>query len=129
MFSQVRIMLYVDDVAQISHFWQEQVGALVVAETVMPDHSKQVVLRIAPGVELNLFAKSFIRAYSPEVVDNQPSLMFFIAPDQFADLHQRLAPKASLTQAPGSVSFNFADPEGHYFVVATRPAEMPHAAR
>lgn len=120
MFTQVRIMLYVDDVARISRFWQDQLGATVGAKTEMPDHSQQVVLKIAPEVELALFAKSFIRTYSPEVSDNQPSLMFFVSRDRFAVLHQRLALGTDVMQMNDGTSFNFADPEGNYFGVATR---------
>lgn len=113
---KMRTMLYVDDVEQIVQFWQDKLGAEVVEVNVLPDDSENIVVTVAPNVELSFFAKSFIRRYSPEVLDNTPSLMFYS--EDFQALHDRLTTASEIVTANGTATFNFRDPEGNYFAVS-----------
>lgn len=113
---KMRTMLYVDDVEQVVQFWQDELGAEVIEVNAMPDGSNNVVVNIAPNVELSFFAKSFIRRYSPEVLGNTPSLMFYSK--DFKALHDRLATEGEIVENAGTATFNFRDPEGNYFVIA-----------
>ena len=113
---KMRTMLYVDDVEQIVQFWQDNLGAQVVEVNALPDDSENIVVTVAPNVELSFFAKSFIRQYSPEVLDSgTPSLMFFS--DDFEALHDRLTTAGKIVDNNGTPTFNFRDPEGNYFAV------------
>lgn len=118
MINKVRIMLYVDNVEKISQFWQEKLQAVVIETTNLPDNSKNIILKITDDVELSLFAKSFIKTFSPEVLDNKPSLMFFT--NQFDELHNKLAPSVKIMEVNKTKTFNFKDPEGNYFVIASK---------
>jgi len=112
---KMRTMLYVDDVAQIVDFWQEKLAAQVVEVNALPDGSENVVVTVAPNVELSFFAKSFIRQYSPEVLGDTPSLIFYS--EDFEALHKRLATAGEIVVNNGTRTFNFRDPEGNYFVI------------
>jgi len=112
---KMRTMLYVDDVDQIVQFWQDNLGAKVVEINALPDGSDNIVLNLAPGVELSFFTKAFIRQYSPEVLGNTPSLMLFT--DDFDGLHDRLTTAGEIVDDNGQLAFNFCDPEGNYFAI------------
>ncbi len=114
--NKVRCMVYVTDVEKVVQFWQDHLGARVAEVNPLPDGSNNVVLKITPEVELAFFSKAFIAEYSPDVVTNFPSLMFFS--DQFNDLHHQIPDAGPVVDNHGQLTFNFADPEGHYFVVA-----------
>lgn len=116
MISKTRVMLYVDDVERISNFWVNDFGAELTEQIELPEGFKGVVLTISPGTELELFAKEFIRKYSPEVLENVPSLMFFS--ENFEELYNRLENTGEIIVNNGVSTFNFQDPEGNYFVVA-----------
>lgn len=113
---KMRTMLYVDDVEQIVQFWQDDLGAKVVEVNTLPDDFNNIVLEVAPNVELSFFAKAFIRQYSPEVLGSTPSLMFYSK--DFKALHDRLTTAGEIVENAGTATFNFRDPEGNYFVIA-----------
>lgn len=116
MIAKTRIMLYVDNVQTISEFWQTNLKAQVVENLELPEKFVGTVLQLSPTTELALFSKEFIRKYSPEVLDNLPSLMLFV--DNFEQLHAQL-PNTGVIMADNDIAtFNFSDPEGNYFVIA-----------
>lgn len=83
----------------------------------MPDGSTNVVLAISDQVEFSLFSREFIKQSSPEVLDTTvPSLMLFI--DNFENAHKKLDHAGKIIDDFGTLTFNFSDPEGNYFVVA-----------
>lgn len=112
---KVRTMLYVDDVEQVVDFWQNKLGAQVVEVNALPDDSENIVVTVAPNVELSFFAKSFIRQYSPEVLGAIPSLILYSR--DFEGLHDRLTTAGKIVENNGTRTFNFRDPEGNYFVI------------
>ncbi|MFC6261783.1 VOC family protein [Levilactobacillus fujinensis] len=112
---KTRIMLYVTDVDRTVRFWQTYF-ALPVAETMsLPDGSQNVVLTLNAGTELSLFARSFIATYSPEVLNNVPSLMLF--GERFEELHDELPGATEIVDDNGQRAFGFPDPDGTYFAV------------
>jgi len=113
---KTRIMLYVDNVVTQVKFWQDNFNAKINEISPLPNERQNIVLTISPEVELSFFPKSFIAEYSPEVLGNTPSLMFFSS--DFKALHERLPTAGEIVDNNGTLTFNFADPEGHYFVVA-----------
>lgn len=116
MLDKIRMMIYVEDVERCVQFWQDYLDAQVASVKTMPDQSKNVVLTIAEQVELAFFDKTFIAKYSPEVQTNLPSLMLFS--DRFDDLHHQIPGAGQVSDVHGQLTFNFADPEGNYFVIA-----------
>jgi len=112
---KTRIMLYVTDVAVVVKFWQDHFDLPVVATSPLPDGSENVVLAMNPGTELSFFSRAFIQKYSPEVLDNVPSLMFFS--ERFAALHAELPGATPIVDDNGQPAFGFPDPEGHYYAV------------
>lgn len=113
---KTRIMLYVTDVDQMAKFWQDYFDAKIETISSLPDEFKTIVLTIAPNMELAFFPKAFIAKYSPEVMGNTPSLMFFS--DRFEALHRALPTAGEIVDNNGTLTFNFSDPDGNYFVVA-----------
>lgn len=113
---KTRIMLYVEDVDQAVKFWQDYFDAKIETISSLPDNFKTIVLTIGPGMELAFFAKAFIAKYSPEVMGSTPSLMFFS--DNFDALHATLPNAGEVVDNNGTLTFNFTDPDGNYFVVA-----------
>ncbi len=116
MIKSARIMLYVDDIEQISQFWQTALKAQVIETNELPDDFENIVLKITPEVELSLFPTDYIKKYSPEVLDQTPALMFFAT--NFEKLHDSLAGASEIVDNNGVRTFNFSDPESNYFVIA-----------
>jgi len=113
---KMRIMLYVDDVDLVVKFWQDYFDAKIETVTSLPDDFKSVVLTVSPSIELGFFPKAFIAKYSPEVLGSTPSLLLFS--DQFKALHAKLPTVGEIVDNNGTLTFNFADPEGNHFAVA-----------
>ena len=110
---EVGVMLYVDDVAAEQKFWQA-IGCKVEEEkeemgyqsfSMRPTSDSSVVFMI--------YAKEFIQKVSPEVLNNQPSLLF--ESEELLMLHAKIAEltdKISPIQTEPFPNFNFASPSG-----------------
>ncbi|MCW0953861.1 glyoxalase [Weissella ceti] len=116
MIAKMRTMLYVDDVEKVASFWIN-LGAVEIERTALPDDSVNLVVQLSDQVELSFFTKSFIEAFSPEVLGNTPSLMLFT--DKLVTLHAKIPNALPITTQNGLESFAFPDPEGNYFVFAS----------
>ncbi len=115
--AKTRIMLYVDDVAANSQFWQSNLNAKLVSSNALPDGSQNEILAVSDEVEFSLFSKAFIKKYSPEVLGTTgPSLMIFR--DDFEALHAKLKSAGDIADVGGQLTFNFQDPDGNYYVIA-----------
>lgn len=110
--NQTRVMLYVEDVQVIRDFFVSNLGAQVVETISLPDNYTNVNLAVTPELSLGLFPKAFIAKYSPEVLGPVPSLMFYT--DKFDALYEKLGEGREKMND----TFNFADPEGNYYVIA-----------
>ncbi|GKT03725.1 VOC family protein [Furfurilactobacillus entadae] len=122
--THIQIMLYVNDVPAMATFWQHAVSAEVSNRQNMPDESESVTLTILNQVDLCLFDQHFIQTTSPEVALNSPSLLFQTS--HFDVLYHQIR---TVSPSTGAISvhnqqrsFNFADPEGHYFAVSEIPS-------
>lgn len=120
MLKELEIMLYVKDVAGSAAFWQEGLGGKIISQQTMPDDSLQVTVELFEAVHLVLFDRDFIEKYSPEVVDNVPSLLLKVTDlDSYHERLQKLSPTVNpITDQGGRRLFNFADPENNYFVLS-----------
>lgn len=119
MFSKnMSLMLYVDDVAAEKKFW-EAIGFDILSESEMMGFATfDMKSHADSSTTITVFAKEFIRQVSPEVLNNQPSILF--ETDDIAGLHARVTAAtdtASPIQELPFVNFNFASPSGQYYAV------------
>lgn len=120
MFSnKCHIMLYVPDVEAEKNFWQAA-GFSILSEGELMD-SKTFDMAISPEATtiFSVMDLNTIRQISPEVADNQPSILFHS--NDLESLHQtieKIAPVCNpITDLPFK-HFNFASPSGQYYAVA-----------
>ncbi|MDT2612900.1 VOC family protein [Enterococcus dongliensis] len=125
MLKGIEIMLYVDDVATCAAFWQEGLDGKILSQQTMIDDSLQVTIELFDAVQLVLFERRFIEKYSPEVLDNFPSLLLKVADlTAYHERLQKISPKVNpIVEQAGRRLFNFSDPENNYFVLSEAPDE------
>lgn len=116
MISKTRVMVYVDDVNSVADFWVECVGATLIGKEELPENYSALTLQITEDFELGLFPKAFIAKYSPEVLDNKPSILFYT--HDLEALNDRIPSANEIMEMGNLTTFNFSDPEGNYFAVA-----------
>ena len=81
----------------------------------LPKNHFANVLAVDETTELALFSNAFVQEFSPEVADNQPSLMFFVKDLEAA--HARIKGATPIVDDAGTRAFGFPDPDGHYFAL------------
>lgn len=112
------LMLYVDDVATEKNFWLA-LGFVIIAEQEMLGYdSFEMKNHADSNVTITVYDKAFIQQVSPEVVNNQPSLLF--ETDDLETLHAKvvaLTDTASPINQEPFKNFNFASPIGQYYAV------------
>ncbi|GAK47084.1 hypothetical protein LOSG293_020220 [Secundilactobacillus oryzae JCM 18671] len=95
-------------------------GFEIVSDVKMVDGSKNVDIQVNEGMRLSLFSRDFIKQYSPEVLDNEPSLLFTVT--NFEELHQKLANQGikvgDIVPNGPHRAFNFPDNEGRYYGIS-----------
>ncbi|MGT2928683.1 glyoxalase [Streptococcus dentasini] len=115
---EVEIMLYVDDVAAEKEFWQA-IGCKIVSQSRIQGFETFSMRPTMDSAALfTIYDKEYIRQVSPELVDNQPSLLF--ESEELLQLHAKiseLTEQISPLQTEPFPSFNFASPSGHYYAV------------
>ncbi|WP_423363007.1 glyoxalase [Mycoplasma sp. P36-A1] len=116
MINKTRVMLYVDDVANIKKFWIDNFDAKEIEEIFLSANYSGSVISINEQVELGLFPKEFIKMHSPELTIGTPSIMLFV--NNFYELHDSLCNVGDVFDNNGLLTFNFPDPEDNYFVIA-----------
>lgn len=119
--STVGVMLYVDDVAAEKLFWQA-IGFQIVSESEMMGYASFEMKQHADSTVLfTVFDKEFIRQVSPEVVDNQPSILFETGNiEELQVLVSSVTDTASPVQLEPFKNFYFASPSGNYYAVKER---------
>ncbi len=115
MINSVRIMMYVDDVQKVADFWQDYFNATIIETNKLEDGSTNLVLKVTENLEFSFFSKAFIAKYSPEVLDNKPSLV--LSTTNFDGIEYALNQAVQVEIINGHRTFNFHDPEDNYFVL------------
>lgn len=118
MISNTRLMLYVNDLEANKKFWTQHFDAKLIEEMSLPDNFVAYILQMSESFEMALFPLEFIKKYSPEVASNKPSVMFFS--DKFEQLHKAIEGAGDIIDNNGTLTFNFPDPDGNYYVVANK---------
>lgn len=113
------VMLYVQDTQAEKNFW-EAIGFSIIREEEIMGHLS-FDMKPSPTADLTLtvFNLDFIRQVSPEVANNQPSILF--KTEDIDRLHQKVSAVTETTspiQEQPFRNFNFASPSGHYYAVA-----------
>lgn len=114
----IGVMLYVEDVQAEKSFWQS-IGFEMISESeIMGFASFEMKQHEASSVLFTVYDKAFIRQVSPEVVENQPSILF--ETEEIERLHEQIAAvtdTASPIQLEPFKNFSFASPSGNYYAV------------
>lgn len=115
------VMVYVDDPRAMADFWVRQ---LDFTELGTEEHEGRVIaVEISHDSEsdaaITLFDRAIVAQMSPELDLGTPSILFK-TPDVEA-MRERLAAGGvtvgDVVTMGGRTTFNFADPEGHWFAV------------
>lgn len=121
MFSkELKVMLYVDDVAAAAHFWQK-VGFLEVSREEMEG---TLIVEVTPHEDATtsfmLYDRQFVLQHDPEAAAGNPAIMF-TTPNALA-LYEKMKAEhvelGELLQLPDGLVFNFMDSDGNYFAVS-----------
>lgn len=120
MFTQdVNVMLYVDDTKAEKAFWEAVGFSILREEEVMGYLTFDMKSSPESTLTMTVFDRAFILQVSPEVVDNQPSVLFKAT--NIEELHAKVKEHAlvcnDITDVPFK-NFNFASPSGQYYAVA-----------
>lgn len=122
MLQSMNVMVYVDDVEKVAAFFEQAAGTPRADEKKLIDGSKTITVPILPEASLQFYSRAFIQKYSPEVMLNSPSIMFYV--DDLASAHARLlqmgATVNEIVLVGNQQTFNFADPEGNWYAVAEK---------
>lgn len=122
MLQSMNVMVYVDDVEKVAAFFEQAAGTPRADEKKLIDGSKTIMVPILPEASLQFYSRAFIQKYSPEVMLNSPSIMFYV--DDLASAHARLlqmgATVNEIVLVGNQQTFNFADPEGNWYAVAEK---------
>lgn len=113
-----KTMIYVADVAAEKEFWS-RMGFLIVKEDVILDYPT-FEMKISPDSQTSfvVYSTEFIETYSPELLINQPNLLFFTSNiDMVYQLVSLISPYVSdLNQEPYK-NFSFESPNGQFYTV------------
>ncbi len=124
MLHSTTIMLYVNDVTTSAEFWEKGFNITRKETLDLPDNYLSVILELQPALQLQLFDKEFIKKYSPEVLNNTPSLLF--ATESLDQLHASLkmvSPMVSdISEETGTRQFYFSDNNDYFFAVTEEKA-------
>lgn len=119
MFSKnISVMLYVDDVAKEKAFWQAVGFNILLYSEIMGFETFDMTQNEESTVVMTVFDKEFIRKFSPEVLNNVPSILF--ETDDIYALREKVSAQTntcSPVQIEPFLTFNFASPSGIYFAV------------
>lgn len=114
----VGIMLYVDDVQKEKEFWKN-IGFEIISEKQMMGYDTfEMKSNKNSTCMFTVFSKEFISSVSPEVADNQPSVMF-----ECTDINEMHEIISRFTDIVGNISdvpfpnFNFRTPSGNYYAI------------
>lgn len=114
----VKVMFYVTNPIAEKHFWEAVGFTITKEEDIMGYLTFEMVPHSDSTLTFTVFDKAFIQAVSPEVVDNQPSVLFQTS--DIEGLHAKIKAHApvcnDITDVPFK-NFNFSSPSGEFYAV------------
>lgn len=111
-------MIYVADVAAEKEFWSKM-GFIIVKEEVILDFPT-FEMKISPDAQTSfvVYSTEFIEKYSPDLLINQPNLLFFSNNiDMVYQLVSLISPYVSPLNEEPYKNFSFESPNGQFYTV------------
>lgn len=116
-----KVMLYVADPRRVADFWVNQLGFTEVTAQDLNGAVLSVEVAHAPGsgAALVIFDRAVAAQMSPELDLGTPSILFGSrdVTSMRAQLEQAGVAVGDLVEHGGRLTFNFSDPENHWFAV------------
>lgn len=116
--NQFKTMIYVADVEAEKAFWSKM-GFVIVKEEIILDFPT-FEMKIAPDTQTSfvVYSTAFIEKYSPDLLNNQPNLLFFTSNIEMVyQLVKTISPAVSdLNELPYK-NFSFESPNGQFYTV------------
>lgn len=116
--SAFNTMLYVDNVAAEKEFWTKMGFMITKEDKILGFPTFE--MKISPDAECSfvVYDKAFIQTYSPELLVNQPNLLFFSDHiDMIYQLVKHVSPVVSELNIIPFKNFSFESPSGLFFTV------------
>lgn len=115
---KVNVMLYVDRISEELEFWKT-IGFKILKNEVYSDQPNfEMTTSEDSTLVFTVYDKEFIKRVSPEVADNQPSVLF--ETDDLDSLHKEIEAASTFVTEINEVPFrNFAfqTPSGSFYAV------------
>lgn len=115
------VMIYVNNPREVANFWIENVDFTEV--DVVKMDGKLIGVEISPyensEANITLFDKEWVRANSPVINLDPPSLLFktYDIKSMNKKMKANGVAVSEISEMGGMVNFHFPDPEGNYFAV------------
>lgn len=119
MFStEFKSMLYVKDVEAEKTFWQQLGFVITKEQTILGFPTFDMRVSSESNCGFTVYSLDFIAKYSPDLLQNQPNLLFFTDHiEMLYELVKKASPLVSeLNQLPYK-NFSFEAPSGHFYTV------------
>lgn len=115
------VMIYVNNPREVANFWIENVDFTEV--NVVEMGGKLIGVEVSPyensDTNITLFDKEWVKANSPAVYLDPPSLLFKTY--DIKSMNEKMKANgvavSEVMEMGGMITFNFPDPEGNYFAV------------
>ncbi|MFV0555646.1 MAG: VOC family protein [Lactovum sp.] len=119
MLTDLTVILYVDDVAASSIFWEQLGGEEFLRQDLGNGHTMVYLTFQEIGAGVQLYSKDFIRLTQPELLMSKPSFVF--SADFIDDIYQNLKTKGYTVTEPNAYGekyfFTFTDLDKNTFTI------------
>lgn len=116
--NQVKTMIYVDDVTAEKEFWAKMGFVVIKEETILGFPTFEMKVTPEAQDSFVIYSTAFIEKYSPELLVNQPNLLFFTDNiDMVYQLISLLSPFVSELNHLPYRNFSFESPNGQFYTV------------
>lgn len=112
------IMIYVEDVEKEKEFWKSLGFVISNEQTILDYPSFDMKINPESNCKFTVYSLEFIRTYSPEVAENQPSLLFTSTDiETLYEKVKQVSPYVSELNELPFKNFNFSSATGQYYAV------------
>lgn len=130
MITDMTVMLYVENVAASSRFWQQIDFKEVFRQDLGDGHETVLLMYNETGAGIQLYDTEFIRQSQPELLDSKPNLLF--SADYIDDIYTKLAAIdarfSEIAPYGDQHYFTFLDPDNNRFTMIGELVDRPATA-
>ncbi|MDR2976267.1 MAG: thiol-disulfide isomerase [Streptococcaceae bacterium] len=130
MITDMTVMLYVEEVAVSSKFWQNLGFEEVLNQNIGEGHETVLLMYAESGAAIQLYDKEFIRQTQPELLNSNPILLF--SADYIDDIYSNLvacdAQVSEIEPYGDQHYFTFLDPDDNRFTLIGDLVDKPATA-